>query len=208
MGRSERRRARDEPGFLLQWDRCRYRYVEGEWGAPAAGLELEGEERRRVPALLLDRELRVKSRIGIDLEPVAVTSDEGALLLKSFVWADRRERLDRLDRAVALVRKNPPEIVRGDFLELLPDLLRTRRETPTIVLQVAAAGYLSAEGWERLHATLEAAGRDQPLAYVFAGKPGDGSHYYWGLWLTTWPDGSRTQLAHADFHGAWLDWLA
>jgi hypothetical protein len=45
------------------------------------------------------------------------------------------------------------------------------------------------------------------LAYVFAGHPEPMSHQHWGLWLTTWPGGERTQLAYADFHGTWLDWL-
>ena len=27
------------------------------------------------------------------------------------------------------------------------------------------------------------------------------------LELTTWPGGERRRLAHADYHGAWLEWL-
>ena len=89
---------------------------------------------------------------------VDVTTDEGALLLKSFVWADRTERIDRLDRAIESLRADPPEIVKGDFVELLPGLLERRRpDALTIVLQIAAAGYLDGQGWERLGAALEAA---------------------------------------------------
>ncbi len=32
-------------------------------------------------------------------------------------------------------------------------------------------------------------------------------HDYWGLWLRLWPGGETRLLAHADFHGAWLEWL-
>lgn len=194
-------------GLLLFWDSYGYRYQAGEWGLPDARLELSGEERGPVPGELLTRELEVRDRIGIDLEPVDVTGDDGALLLRSFVWADRTERLERLDRAIDALRRDPPEIVRGGFVELLPDLLARRREDAlTVVLQIAAAGYLSEEGWEGLHAALAAGGERGPLAYVFAGYPEPESHQHWGLWLTTWPGGERTQLAHADFHGTWLDW--
>jgi hypothetical protein len=196
-------------GLLLFWDRYRYSYEAGEWGPGDARLELSGEERGRVPGKLLRRRLAVRDRVGIDLEPVDVTGDEGALLLKSFVWADRTERIDRLDRAIGALRADPPEIVQGDFVELLPGLLERRRaDALTIVLQIAAAGYLDDEGRERLRAALDAGGQAGPLAYVVAGDPEPIGHQHWGLWLTTWPGGERTQLAHADFHATWLDWLA
>jgi hypothetical protein len=194
-------------GLLLYWDRYRYRYEAGEWGPDGARLDLAGEERGAVPGDLLGRELEVRGRVGIDLEPVDVTNEEGALLLRSFVWADRTDRLERLDRAIAALREDPPEIVQGDFVELLPGLLERRRpDGLTVVLQAAAGGYLEEDGWDRLGQALEAGGRDGPLAYVFAGHPDPMSHQHWGLWLTTWPGGERTQLALADFHGSWLDW--
>jgi hypothetical protein len=195
-------------GLLLFWDQYRYRYEAGEWGPADARLELSGEERGRVPGELLGRKLEVRDRVGIDLEPVDVTRDEGALLLKSFVWADRSDRLERLERAIDALREHPPEVVQGDFVELLPRLLERRRpDALTIVMQIAAAGYLDEAGWEALRAALEAGGRQGPLAYVFAGRPEPMSHQHWGLWLTTWPGGERRQLARADFHGAWLEWL-
>ena len=91
-------------GLLLLWDRYRYRYDAGEWGPEDAALELSAEERGRVPGELLARELVVRDRVGLDLEPVDVTTDEGALLLRSFVWADRIERIERLDRAIDALR--------------------------------------------------------------------------------------------------------
>jgi hypothetical protein len=195
-------------GLLLTWDRHRYRYRAGEWGPREAPLELVGEERRPVPASLLEQPLVLRDRVGIELEPVDVADPADALLLKSFVWADRHERLERLDRAIQAFRNHPAQLLQGDFVELLPDLLARRRtDGLTVVMQVAAAGYLSDDGWERLGAGLGEGGEQGPLAYVFAGLPADGSHRYWGLWLTTWPGGRREQIAHADFHGSWLEWL-
>jgi hypothetical protein len=194
-------------GLLLALPRLRYRYQAGSWGPAEAPLELSGEERGEVPASLLREVPRVRGRVGIDLFPVDVTTDEGSLLLQSFVWADRVDRLERLRRAIDVHRQDPPEIVQGDFVELLPELLSRRpADGLTVVLQVAAGGYLSDEGWKRLGAVLDEAGRQGPLAYVFAGLPEPRSDLYWGLWLTLWPGGERGQIALADFHGAWLDW--
>ncbi|HEX6700417.1 MAG TPA: DUF2332 family protein, partial [Gaiellaceae bacterium] len=65
-------------GFNLLWDRYRYHYAGGSWGPRDARLELGGEERRAVPERLFERRLAVRRRVGIDLEPVDVTTDEGA----------------------------------------------------------------------------------------------------------------------------------
>ena len=97
-------------GFNLLWDRYRYRYEAGEWGPADALLELDGEERRPVPAELLALVPRVRRRVGLDLDPVDVTTDEGALRLRSFVWPGQPERMERLDRAIAAVRAEPPEL--------------------------------------------------------------------------------------------------
>jgi hypothetical protein len=195
-------------GLLLYWDRYHYRYEAGDWGTPASPLELVGEERRAVPAELLALRPVVRSRVGIDLDPVDVTTDDGALLLRSFVWADNRERLERLDRAIEALRHDPPELVRGDFVELVPRYLAGRRDDAlTVVMQIAAAGYLDDAGRQRLRAAYTAAGEQDPLALVGTSQPRDGSHHYYGLRITYWPGGESELIAHADFHGAWLEWL-
>lgn len=140
---------------------------------------------------------------------VDVTTDEGALLLRSFVWADKRERLDRLDQAIEALRQDPPELVRGDFVELVPAYLDRRRDDALmVVMQIASAGYVDEEGRRRLRAAYTAAGEDGPLALVSTGPPADGSDYFYGLWITLWPGGESELVAHADFHGAWLEWLS
>ncbi len=199
-------------GFNLLWDRYRHRYAAGTWGSPGAALELEGEERRPVPADLLAQTPRVEQRVGIDLEPVDVTSEEGALLLRSFVWPGQPERLERLDRAIEAVRRDPPDLVRGDFADELESLLLQRRPGAlTVVFMTAVLGYVSDEGWARTQQVLAEAGSREPLAFVWADRPEAGVDEYWGLWLRLWPrrrpDGEPELLAHADVHGAWLEWL-
>src|SRR5206468_2904936 len=85
------------------------------WCWAAAGLLLAGEERRPVPGDLLELSPHVRGRVGIDRSPIDVTSEEGARLLRCFVWAGQDERLARLDRAIDALRADPPELVRGDF---------------------------------------------------------------------------------------------
>jgi len=113
-------------GFNLLWDQYRYAYEHGVWGRSNALLALDGEERRPVPAALLALEPRVRSRVGVDLDPVDVTSDEGTLRLRSFVWPGRPGRMARLDEAIAAVRTERPPLLRADLVETLREGLDAR----------------------------------------------------------------------------------
>ncbi len=187
-------------GLNLVWDRYGYAYEAREWGPAGAALRLKGEERSPVPAELLAVTPRVARRTGIDLEPIDVTTDEGARLLQCFVWAGQEERFDRLTRAIEIVRDNPPKLVRGDFAAELPNVLRDR---PTLVFQTAAFPYVSFETRAAVRASLSRA--RAPVVFVTAGRPrGDGQG--WGMRLETYPGGERTYVGHVDFHGAWIDY--
>jgi hypothetical protein len=187
-------------GLNLAWDGYRYAYDAGEWGPAGAALRLTGEERSRVPAGLLDVDVQVTRRVGIDLAPIDVTTAEGARLLQCFVWAGQDERFERLTRAIEVVRADPPDLVRGDFARELPAVLRDR---PTLVFQTAAFPYVSQETRAAVRETLASA--KAPLVFVTAGNPrGDGQG--WGMRLEKYPGGEREFVGHADFHGAWIDY--
>jgi hypothetical protein len=194
-------------GLNLVWDRYRYRYDAGEWGAAGSALELTGEERRPVPADVLRMRVRVRHRRGLDISPIDVTSPEGAILLKSFVWADQTARLERLDRAIETLRADPPVLEPGDVAERLPDVLAERQPGAlTIVYATAVLSYLG-ERQDEVLTALDRAGQQFPLAFLWTGQPTKGEHGYWGLWVWLWPEDEKLLLGHAGFHGQWLEWL-
>jgi hypothetical protein len=181
-------------GLNLVWDRYGYAYANGSWGPASNRLLLAGDERAPVSEELLELRPRVRSRVGVDQAPPDLRTDEGVLLLKSFVWADQEERLARLDAAVEAWRADPPEIVVGDILDELPALLERR---PNLVWSTAALNYLPRERRARVRELIAEAG----VPFVEAWRPRDGSHDYYGLFV------EGDEVAHAEFHGAWLDWL-
>lgn len=190
-------------GLNLMFDRYRYRYSTGVWGEGL--LELSGEDRVPPPARLLERRVSVARRRGIDLNPVDVTSDHGARLLQSFVWADQDARLERLRRAIEVVRADPPELMRGDYVEALPGLLADRVEgTQLVVFQTASTMYLEENGAERLRAAFEEASRREPFVFVSTGRPPHDDGF--ALDVVRYPGGRSERLAVFDFHGEWLDW--
>lgn len=182
-------------GLNLLWDRYGYRYENGVRGASDT-VSLAGRERRPVPRELLALQPAVRSRVGVDAAPPDLRTDDGVRLLKAFVWAGQEERLARIDAAVEVWRRDPPEIVAGDMVEELPALLEPPDGGLVVVWQTAALHYLPRERQERVRELLARDG----VAFVEAWRPADGSHDYFGLFV----DGD--EVAHADFHGAWVDW--
>src|SRR5207247_4847076 len=95
-----------------------------------------------------------------DLAPSDVTTDEGARLLECFVWADQLERLERLRRAIETLRDDPPELIAGDYVELLPELLEQRDEDAlTVVFETASLAYVEEDRRAILAREIELAGR-------------------------------------------------
>jgi len=190
-------------GLNLMWDRYAYRYSTGTWGS--GPLELTGEDRVSPPAELLSRHITVARRRGIDLNPVDVTTPHGSRLLQAFVWADQAQRLERLRRAIDVARQDPPELMRGDYVELLPAVLRDRREgAQLVVFQTASTMYLQRGALGKLRSALHEAARTEPLVYLTTGRAPDDDGF--ALELERYPDGRRRRLGVFDFHGEWLDW--
>lgn len=195
-------------GFNLLWDRYSYRYDDERWGRADAPIELVGELRSPLPDGLLSVQPRVNSRLGIDLSPIDPRSENGARLLRAFVWPDQKKRLERLERAIEVVREDPPRIIRGDYLELLGPLLDERSdETLTIVFQTASLSHLLSEERERFEEILQRAGERGSLAFVSGEHPPNDPADFWQLRFQLWPAGEPRILARLDYHGRWLDWL-
>jgi hypothetical protein len=190
-------------GLNLVWDHYRYRYRTGEWGDGT--LELAGDDRTPPPPELLQRSVEVVRRRGVDLNPVDVTTERGSRLLQAFVWPDQEERLERLRRAIDVVRHDPPQLMQGDYVDALPSLLRNRREgAQLIVFQTASTMYLDRSSADRLRAALREAGGEDPLVFITTGRAPDDDGF--ALEVERFPDGGSERLAIFDFHGAWLDW--
>lgn len=195
-------------GLNLVWDRYRYEYEAGTWGAEESPLVLRGDERTRVPAELLATTAVVRRRRGIDLAPVDATTEDGVRLLESFVTHDAYRERVRL--AAQVLRDRLPELISGDYVELLPELLAERDdEALTVVFQTISTIYLPAERVERLRAAVDAAGRDGPLAWISTPTPEEhglrGRQY--PLELALWPRGRRRVFAEMANGGEWLEWL-
>ena len=173
-------------GLNLNLDRYAYDFGGGITGGdPASPLTIGTDLRRGTPPLELPP---VGWRTGIDLAP-APDPD----WLRACVFADQPERLARLDAALAIAREHPPELVQGDALAVLPEVLdRVPGGMQALVFHTAVTVYLTEEQQQRL--TTLAAGATHVTAE--RGRPEGG----YALEV----DGRAVGAAHP--HGAWLEW--
>lgn len=190
-------------GLNLVWDRYAYRYRTGDWGA--SELRLSGDDRVPPPAALLARDVHVARRRGIDRSPVDVTTEHGARVLQSFVWPDQTERLERLRRAIEILRADPPELITGDYVELFGSVFGDSLEgAQPIVFQTASTMYLTPDELEQLRRAMHASGRERPFTYIGTSQGPDNAGY--ALEAQHFPGGEVERLAVFDFHGEWLEW--
>lgn len=176
------------------------------------------------PAAMVD----VQSARGVDLEPVDLTDPDNAERLMAYVWADREERMTRLERAIALARAFPPMLDAGDAVPWIARALAKRPEGPKpqaegpepqaegvvrVIFHSIVLQYIPDEGRARIRAAIEAAGaranRARPLAWI--SFEWDAARSVVFLTLSMWPAATgpgcdRLVLATCHPHAAWIDW--
>lgn len=157
-------------------------------------------------------EVEIVSIQGCDVAPVDLTDPAQALRLRAYVWADASERLRRLDTAIAMAERMPPELVRmdaGDFVR--ERLARPQQDGVTrvlfhsIVWQYIPEPTRAAivEMMERAGARASAA---KPLAWIMLET--NRETFKHELVVRFWPVGEEpVKLAEAHPHGAWVEWL-
>ncbi|WP_456599880.1 DUF2332 domain-containing protein [Blastococcus sp. SYSU DS0616] len=208
-------------GLRLAVDRVGITYGGGPpLGDPASPVQLScsvvGD--RPVPARPLPE---VVARIGIDPDPLDVTDADDARWLRACLRPDDAERRARLDAELALAATAPPELLRGDAVELLPEAVaRVPADAlPVVVTAWALSRHPPESRLRFLHRLDEVAAR-RPVAWVSAegvgvapGVPtlGDrraSGHSILGLALLDGPSLRVEAVGRCWSRGRLLAWLA
>jgi hypothetical protein len=105
---------------------------------------------------------RIAWRAGLDLNPIDVRSEHDAIWLETLVWPGQDERVARLRAAFNIARRNPPNVVRGDLLTDLAQLVATAPKDATVVVfHTSVLGYvLPQSAREQFAATVKETGAE------------------------------------------------
>jgi hypothetical protein len=156
------------------------------------------------------RPVEVRSAKGIDLRPLDATDAVTHARLMAHVWADEPDRADRLNHAIAVAHRHPPQVEQGNIIEWLPTQLKMPQPDGIcrVVLHSMAIQYLDVADRQAVDALLQDAGArataERPLARIAYEwtEARDAVH----LSLTIWPSGRTVHLATCHAYGAWVDW--
>jgi hypothetical protein len=149
---------------------------------------------------------------GCDQAPVDLTDPDQALRLKGYVWADATERLARLDTAVSLAARTPPDLARMDAVDLVREMLAREQDrgVTRVLFHTIVWQYLPAASQKAIRSMMEQAGRsatkERPLAWIALET--NRETFAHELRVRYWPGGEdEIHLANAHPHGAWVEWL-
>ena len=197
-------------GLNLLLDRWHYRFGPRGWGAPDAPLRLAPAWTGPPPPL--DAPLAIRSRRGVDLDPLDLRDDAVARRGLAYLWPDQRERTERYRIAVAALRASDVRVEQADVADWLPGVLEEEAgEGPTVVLHSIFWQYLPPGTRHSTEAAIRRAGAaadtKAPVAWLRYEPEADGRRFE--LTLDLWPGPEeRIRLAQAHPHGAAVRWAA
>lgn len=199
-------------GLNLNADMFRYTDDAGRgWGPTDSPVVLDGAWRGRVPDLAVP--VRVVERLGCDVAPVDVSTEEGRLALASYVWPDMTERHQRLRGAIDVARRAPVTVRRQDAASFVESIVPVA-DRLTVVWHSVMWQYLPRDQQQRvrdhLAAVGQSAGPDSPLAHLYAEpvRPERGAEHEFWVCLEQWPgDDERVLLGRIAPHGVPVDWV-
>jgi hypothetical protein len=201
-------------GFNLLFDRYNYDYGAGRYaGDPEAPIrftcELRGAALPPIPA----RMPSVAARLGIDLNPIHAADPQATLWLRALVWPEHPQRATLLQQALMLAQREPPKLMAGDALAILPRAIAEMpADTALCVFHIATLAHFSAEARQRFQALIPELARQRDLFWLSSEGVGLGERRQRGEYvtvLTVFQNGHRTEhrLAANHQHGAWLEWF-
>lgn len=149
---------------------------------------------------------------GVDIAPVDATSRAGADRLLAYCWVDHVERFKRLEKALAMLRANPPQLDAGHAADWVEARLAEPQApgVTRVLMHSIVWQYIDAPGQARITAAIEAAGArataERPLAWVRV--EADRTVHRHDITLRSWPGyGDPQLLGHAHAHGFWVERL-
>lgn len=179
-------------------------------GPGQSSMRIEPEWRGDPPP---DNPVEIVSATGCDIAPIDLTDERQALRLKAYIWPDATARMARMDAAIAMARRAPPELVRRDAVEFVAERLAAPQEkgVTRVLFHTIMWQYMPQPSRDAITAAMEAAGTkataQRPLAWISLET--NRATFRHECHVRYWPEGEEpVQLAEAHPHGAWVEWQA
>lgn len=204
-------------GLNLLCDRYLLDYgTRGTTGDPDAPVRAECQVTKGDPPIA-PRLPPLADRVGVDLDPPDLADPDDARWLLACVWPGTGRR-ERTRLAIDLAAEDPPRVLAGNALDLLPGLLAEPREGADVVVTTWSFSYVPPHERPRFVEILQRAGTRRPLVWIACDtdgvvdlvQPAQRADPAAGDVLSAVAfdaaGAAPTLLGYAHSHGVWLDW--
>ncbi len=158
-------------GLNLLCDRFRLDYGPfGATGPEDSWVQIDCTVSAGLPPIALQLPV-IAGREGIDLDPPDLADPDDTRWLLACIWPGTG-RFDRASRAFEIGRANPPAVVRGDALEVLPGVLDDLGDGRIVVLNSWSYSYFPVERRQEYWELLAEVGRHRSVAWLVMDMPG------------------------------------
>jgi hypothetical protein len=148
----------------------------------------------------------VVSNTGIELSPVQMDDPESIAWLEALIWREHQDNRDLWRAAVPVALQDPPRVLAGDALELLPGVIEEVATGMAVsIYHSHTLNQFSDEAKAALEDILCNMSSDRRI-YRIAFE-GEGAHSVLRVFRYS---GGRCMgefhLANCEAHGRWIDW--
>ncbi len=154
-------------GAHLRFDEYRYEIAGRTWGRASSPVVIRTEWRGADPPPDLDRLPVIADRCGIDLNPIDAGDPDERLWLRALIWPENGAHARLQEEALRVVAADPPRVITGDAVEVLPALVAgIPRGTPVVVFHAATRIHVPADRRGRFDAAIAAIAGDHELFHL------------------------------------------
>jgi hypothetical protein len=154
-------------GAHLRFDEYRYEMGGRMWGRASSPVVVRTEWRGAGPPPDLDRLPVIADRCGIDLNPIDAGDPDERLWLRALIWPENGAHAVLQEEALRVVAADPPRVIAGDAVEVLPEVVAgIPRRTPVVVFHAATRLHVPADRRGRFDAAIAAIARDHELFHL------------------------------------------
>jgi hypothetical protein len=160
-------------GLLLLFDRYRINIGGRILGSEASPVDVAVDADESAESLAPPRMPSVADRVGVDLAPVDLGDDDQVRWLEAFVWPEAHGDRVRLKAATVIAQRNPPRVLQGDAVTILPTLLESISQTfVPVVFHSTLFTYLDAAQRQSVAHCMEVVGSRRDLCWLPLEAPG------------------------------------
>lgn len=196
-------------GLNLYWDRFRYEYEGyGAYGDLDSPVQIESAVRGDIDPPFPETVPDVGHRVGVDVNTLDVADPADTHWLRALVLPDQQWRHERFESAIGLVRDDPPRLVEGNAVDVLPEILpEVPDETGLCVFSTHTLYQLNEDQLTDIREILLEYSRKRPIHWL-SNDPRAESDYMRYRYAAL-DDGfkEKRQLAEHESYGEWIRWL-